>query len=326
MTSSITSEQQLRQVIPAYPKIMDKRIQSKLDHYCHELIEHSTLAIFACSDTSIPMQVIATRRIHTLNEHCIDLSSLSAKTHLDDADTKCFASLYVLVPGVGHGLRINGSLERLASGLKLHIQTVYVHCARAAARSKLWETPPKETEANQAPHAFLEQCSYLMLKTMNQQGQTELSPRGDQFGFVKLINSHSLFIPERPGNKVAISLRNILQNETIELLAFQPSSNYCLRVTGNATLSQNESLLAQSIVGNKRPKLGIRIDDCQYFTSEADDLINLGIWDSSTHIKASQLSSFTKVLSSHMNGEGMLGKVARPVIQGVVNHDMKNLY
>ena len=92
--------------------------------------------------------------------------------------------------------------------------------------------------SNISVDTFLQHSAYLFLKTRNNgQGQVELSPRGDQPGFVNRVAPNTLFIPERPGNKVAVSLRNILQDEDVELLMFLPAAGFSYAsVLGKASL------------------------------------------------------------------------------------------
>ena len=44
-------------------------------------------------------------------------------------------SLYFLIPGIGHGLRLNGEVNPVKEGVLLDVRNAYLHCARAAVRS-----------------------------------------------------------------------------------------------------------------------------------------------------------------------------------------------
>jgi len=322
----ISSESELRKVIPAYSKILDKRIIPELDQYCLEIIEHSTLVVWGTSDVQNKIAVIACSNIKIVDTKTIKLQVDEVSSAIDTA--VAYASLYFLVPGVGHGLRVNGTMKFRQSLALLSITGAYVHCARAAVRSGLWDSALGDSLSSKAllmsDEGFLSESPYLFLKTMNKLNQTEISPRGDHAGFVKKIGSNSLFIPERPGNKVAVSLRNILQNEAVELLLLIPGSNQTMKVKGKASLTIDDELLNAATVDNKRPKIGIRIDCCVFTVQQYDVLVQS--CQVSEHVHEKRLTKFSKVLSAHMNGEGLLGKATTPIIQAVVNHDMKNLY
>ena len=330
----ISSEDELRAIIPNYPKILDKRILPSLDKYCLEIIKHSSLIVFACSDPSHSIRLLRSSAISIVDNHTIELGlglDLGAdKAKLPVPSKPVFASLYFLVPGIGHGLRVNGSLNLEREAVRLKVRGAYVHCARAAARSELWAPAPFNSQFNDKTRFshdhFLKHSSFLLLKTMNSEGQTELSPRGDQPGFVQQLGKNELFIPERPGNKVAISLRNILQNSSIELLMIIPGSSNILVVKGNAKLINDDALLDAAAVKNKRPKLGILIEECEFTLQQSKALSEPKLWQGRSQTHPRQLTNFSKVLSSHMNGEGLLGKATTPVVKAIVKHDMNNLY
>ena len=318
-SGNIKSEKDLRKLIPNYPKVLDKRIIPHLDSYCLEIIKHAKLVVLATGDEGAPISILKQTQTYILSDQKI-------KLQLDLTINRTSASLYFLVPGVGHGLRVNGCLQTTALGIEFDIERAYVHCSRAAVRSKLWSSGNKFDYAAASKDQFISESSFLLLKTMNKLGQTELSPRGDQPGFVQLLDQKTIFIPERPGNKVAVSLRNILQNSSLELLMMIPGSKYLLRVRGKAEITTDEHLLDQAIVKNKKPLLGIFVRDCQFELLESQALVEVGPWREENQIDDKQLSRFSKVLSTHMHGEGLLGKATVPIVQTIVNKDLNNLY
>jgi predicted pyridoxine 5'-phosphate oxidase superfamily flavin-nucleotide-binding protein len=326
----IVSEKQLRNIIPNYPKIMDKRICSELDHYCLELIELSTIAISGYSASEHLMTVLSKQDIEVTNSKMITISNQAATVN----QLGGFASLYFLIPGVGHGLRVNGQVEYVGSQLIININTAYLHCARAAARSNIWNLSSSlpQTEINGVlkkeitPRQFFETSPYLLMKTMNEKMETEISPRGDSERLAFLVDTHQVFLPERPGNKVAISLRNIMHNNAVELLMLIPGSNLIMRVYGTASVTIESGLLDLAIVGSKRPKIGILLSNCHFSIEESVILEKIQPWLRENQIEPSRLTKFSKALSAHMNGEGLFGKVSTPVIDAIVKHDMRNLY
>ena len=58
------------------------------------------------------------------------------------------------------------------------------------------------------------------------------------------LDERTLLVPERPGNRLADSLRNILGNPRVGLLFVVPGVGDTLRVNGRATLVTDEELLA----------------------------------------------------------------------------------
>ena len=146
-----------------------------------------------------------------------------ASSLIFDDHSPLYAFLYFIAKGLGHGLRIVGYfIDTDTNTYLFKIEQVYFHCARAAARSEIWSNEVQIKSENLNKDNFIEHAPFLLLKTQNKKGETELSPREDNAGFVKFINSNTLLLPERPGNKIAVSLRNIILQPTIELLFMAP--------------------------------------------------------------------------------------------------------
>jgi len=324
----ITSETQLRKIISAYPKILDKRVRFELDHYCREFISFSTLIVSAYHLSNYPMVPLTHKDVVVLDSKTI---MLSLDSFLNLGDASIYASLYFLVPGVGHGLRVNGQFEKQKdSKVVFKVTTAYLHCARAAARAELWRDHQSKSQFENnkkiSPEEFISASPYLLMKTTNEMGETELSPRGDQAGFVHLIEEDCLFIPERPGNKVAVSLRNILKNGKVELLFFLPGTDYIMNVNGHAILTEDEQYIDATAVNNKRPKLGILLEKCCFSIAQSKAIKSAQPWFDKSHVNPDCLTRFSKALSAHMNGEGLIGKAATPFISAIVKNDMKHLY
>ncbi|MFC3151651.1 hypothetical protein ACFOEK_11495 [Litoribrevibacter euphylliae] len=340
-SETITSETQLRKIIKAYPKMLDKRILSDLDTHCLEFIRCSKLAVLALAGEEVGFHLIhASRDLKVGSPNELLLQNLKDYQNNAKPD-KRYASLYFLAPGLGHALRVNGYLDAAENdrssdaslSKRFYVTQAYVHCARAAARSQLWSPmeriPPFDENRIKAADSlseYLSYASYALLKTHNQKWQTEVSPRGDQTGFLTLIEENVIFLPERPGNKVAVSLRNILQNPSVELLCMIPGCELVLLLSGRAQITSDADLCAKAAVDGKLPKLGILIKVTSYTLVQASVLKDMSLWDQADYVSKGEVTPFPKVLSEHMNGRGLLGKATNQVVKAVVNHDMKHLY
>src|SRR5262245_251633 len=59
---------------------------------------------------------------------------------------------------------------------------------------------------------FIAHSPFLAMATADADGRADCSPRGDYPGFVKVLDERTLAIPDRPGNKIADSFRNLAEN------------------------------------------------------------------------------------------------------------------
>jgi PPOX class probable FMN-dependent enzyme len=106
-----------------------------------------------------------------------------------------------------------------------------------------------------------------------------------------VLDEQTLLLPERPGNRLADSLRNILANPRVGLLFVVPGVGDTLRVNGRATLVTDDELLAPSAVDGKVPKLGILVHADEVFTHCSKAFLRSQLWDPERYVERSELPS-----------------------------------
>src|SRR5881398_2310961 len=84
--------------------------------------------------------------------------------------------------------------------------------------------------------AFVELSPFATLATADAEGWPDVSPRGGDPGFVKVLDEHTLVLPDRPGNNRVDALRNAVANPRVALMFLVPGIDETLRVFGTATL------------------------------------------------------------------------------------------
>ena len=83
---------------------------------------------------------------------------------------------------------------------------------------------------------FLKRCPFALVGTTAADGTIEVSPKGDEPGFIRVEDPKTLLIPERVGNNLAFGLSNILATGKIGLIALVPATGETLRVSGTAEI------------------------------------------------------------------------------------------
>ncbi|MFT3712751.1 MAG: pyridoxamine 5'-phosphate oxidase family protein [Archangium sp.] len=158
------------------------------------------------------------------------------------------------------------------------------------------------TKLNSLTRQFIERSPFLCLATSDASGTCDVSPRGDPRGFVRIIDDSTLLIPERPGNKLADSLRNILANPNVGLLFFIPGVEDTFRVNGRATLITDQSLLSPCAVEGKTPKLGIHVEIRECFTHCSKAFIRSGFWKPENFVTRDSLPTNGQILNALSGG------------------------
>ena len=126
---------------------------------------------------------------------------------------------------------------------------------------------------------FIGMSPFLCLGTADVTGRGDVSPRGDPPGFVQVLDDETILIPERPGNRRADSLSNIVDNPSVGLLFFVPGLEETLRVNGRAEVIRDPELLATMAVNRKVPKLAIKVKVNEAFLHCAKALKRSKLWD-----------------------------------------------
>jgi len=143
--------------------------------------------------------------------------------------------------------------------------------------------------------ALIARSPFLLLGTSNARGQCDVSPKGDVAGFVKVLDDHTLVIPDRPGNHRADSLQNILENPHVGLLFIIPGVEWTLRVNGGATIVRDDDVRAMCAVDGKSPSLAIAVGVEEAYLHCPKCFIRSGLWDSDNWMAADEQPNFAQV-------------------------------
>jgi len=162
----------------------------------------------------------------------------------------------------------------------------------AVVRSKISD------RLNDLTRQFVERSPFLCLATSAADGTCDVSPRGDPAGFVQVLDDRTLLLPDRPGNRLADSFRNVLENPHVALLFFIPGVTDTFRVNGRAEVVIDQELLAPCAVEGKVPKVGLRIEVEEAFTHCSKAFLRAQLWDPAEYADRSELPSPGQLMKS----------------------------
>lgn len=152
------------------------------------------------------------------------------------------------------------------------LRAVIGHPGRVAAEKAVREID--EMCAN-----FIAHSPFVLISSYDAQGNADISPKGDPAGeFVQVLDSKTLLIPDRPGNRRADTLVNVLQTGKMALLFLVPGRRETLRVNGTAQIVMDDELMDRFIIKGKRPKLLIAVTIDEAFFHCTKCVIRSGLW------------------------------------------------
>jgi PPOX class probable FMN-dependent enzyme len=135
---------------------------------------------------------------------------------------------------------------------------------------------------NDRAQEFIRRSPMMLLATASAAGRPTVSPKGDAAGFVRIADPATLLIPERPGNKLAFSLQNVLENPSVGLIFLVPGTRETLRIGGTAELLDDAALCDSFAARGKRALLvvRVRVDECYFHCAKA--LLRSQLWEPAT--------------------------------------------
>ncbi len=150
--------------------------------------------------------------------------------------------------------------------------------------------------------AFIALSPFLVLASADGAGGVDASPRGDAPGFVKIIDDHTLLLPDRPGNRRIDSLQNIVEHPGVGLIFFVPGIDETVRVNGTARIVTDADLLADVAAQGKIPTTGLLITVAEAYYHCAKALIRSKLWHPATRIERKSFPSLGQILVDQLGG------------------------
>ena len=170
------------------------------------------------------------------------------------------------------------------------------------------------------PHcaAFIARSPFLCLGTSSDQG-ADVAPRGDEPGFVHILDDATLAIPDWPGNNRLDSSSNIVVNPQVGLLFLIPGVQESLRVNGTAEISTNVDLLNRWDRNGKRPKSALVIRVHEAFLHCGKALIRARLWEDAYKIERSQLPTYGQMLKDQIETTETADQMQASIESGYAN-------
>lgn len=158
---------------------------------------------------------------------------------------------------------------------------------------------------------FLSLSPILFISTAGVDGRADISPRGDPAGFVKVIDDRTILIPERPGNRRADTMSNIVENpgHSVALIFLLPGVEETLRASGRARVVDDPAALADMAVRGKVPQLGILVEIDEVFFHCAKALKRARLWDPETHIERHAFPTLAQITKDQREADTPLEEI-----------------
>jgi PPOX class probable FMN-dependent enzyme len=116
------------------------------------------------------------------------------------------------------------------------------------------------SEVGEVHREWIRATTLVMVATSSATGRCDVSPKGDPAGFVHVVHSQQLAVPDRPGNRRLDGFHNLLRNPHVGMLLLVPGRGDTLRINGRARLVSDGPCFDDMVVRGHRPKLALLVD------------------------------------------------------------------
>lgn len=170
---------------------------------------------------------------------------------------------------------------------------------------------------------FIARSPFLVISTSNANGLCDVSPRGDAPGFVLTLDEKRLVIPERPGNKRADTMLNLLANPQVGLLFMIPGIGQTLRVNGKGYVLRDPALLERLAFQGKVPQLAIGVEAEEVFMHCPKAFARSHLWEHENWPDPKGVKTLGQILECQVN---LPGVTAAQIDAGVEESLRERLY
>ena len=168
--------------------------------------------------------------------------------------------------------------------------------------------------------AFLATSPFLLLSTAGEEGRIDVSPRGDDPGFVRIEDPRTIVLPERAGNNLAFTLENIVRNPNVGLIALRPNAGETLRINGKAAVLVDPDLLDSLAARGKPAMVALRISIERAYFQCARAVLRGRLWNPESWPQPLKIS-FGKIIGKRAS----LDEKARENLDKMVEGSYKSL-
>jgi len=174
------------------------------------------------------------------------------------------------------------------------------------------------------PHcrAWIERCPFIVVSSISASGAMDVSPKGDPPGFVKVVDEHTLAIPDRLGNHRGDTFLNVLENPNVGIMFIVPKRREVMRVSGTAQIVKDADLLEGMAVNDKSPDLALLVRVKEAFFHCGKSMIRSRMWEPSRWGSIDGLPTYAQALKDHGNRSTTLQELA----QRLAKNEMDRLY
>jgi len=146
--------------------------------------------------------------------------------------------------------------------------------------------------------------------------RVDISPRGGNPGFVKVVDERHVAFGDLAGNNRIDSYRNLLQHSSIAMLFMIPGLEETMRVNGTASISTDTKIRNLCTDGDRVPNLAIIVNVNTCFMHCGKALRRSDMWNTSSWPSVDERPSGAELLAAHIDEAEHVDAIATSLEEG----------
>lgn len=145
-------------------------------------------------------------------------------------------------------------------------------------------------------------CRFCILSTVGP-GGTDATPRGDDGPVVRIVDDHTLWLPDWRGNNRLDALRNIVADGRVSLMFMLPGNSTVVRIKGTARLTADSDVTGTFDQQGRHPRTVAVITIGEVYFQCAKALMRSGLWAVETSPDVPTAGDFLKEQEASFDAE-----------------------
>jgi PPOX class probable FMN-dependent enzyme len=190
-----------------------------------------------------------------------------------------------------------------------HLRAIYMPAKERSLKKQL-------SRLDQHCRNFLTLVRFTVLSTADANGNMDASPRGGEAGFIKVIDDHTVIVPDWSGNNRLDTFSNIVETGRIGAIFLVPGVDEALRINGAACLRNDEAFTSLCEVNGRFPKLVVHITVKEAYLHCAKAIMRAQLWAPEAKVERKVLPTMSEILRDQIGQT----EPAEPQEQMVARH------
>lgn len=163
---------------------------------------------------------------------------------------------------------------------------------------------------------FLERSPFVLIGSSDDDGNADVTPKGDRPGFVAILDERTIAIPDRPGNNRLDTWENLIVNPAVGLLFLIPGMNETLRINGIGRITADEQLRTRLAVDGKLPVSVLVVEIRAVYMHCAKAFMRSELWKPGTWPDRADLPTLGQILRDQLALADTAGEVDKRLAEG----------